>query len=545
MTSVDLFEDYPSSQASDYELYMFQQLLQHFENSKREDVDNVRQNSDVYMASTLEVFLLGITIVIGGQYFGWNAALESGFGSTFLLNIFVGMAYICLIFSNSEIVSAAPFAGGAYGISRCTLGNYIGFLIGMSEALEYIFYVATSALQFSRTFVKIMGVNESYEPIIWISFYVISIIIHCNGGRLFWYSSNILAVISCLVIVIYCFGSVNYVDFPEYATHEPTLNSSDNDTYFVGGAGTAFRVLPLLTWFYVGIESLPFVAKETINPTQTVGVASICCVLTLFVSSIGVLIFCCSSAPGVYQLQDSLSPLAYNFSRIFNCSRSTADVILLPGLFATAFGFIFAYGRLIHALACSRLLPVCLTQVNMKTDAPQTAILAGSLVSLCVCILVYCFPLLERYLFNLCILAGFLTYCSQCIGYIAFQTVYRDVRRQYRSPFGIFGAIYAAIVFTCGIISVVFLQRDHRIAFATYFVISFLVSIYYFTVVEQRQQLSVEEERVLLSLHVINYKARFQPMRRSYTLLSSHENPQTVSNPLREIESLASSLKIG
>ena len=31
---------------------------------------------------TFEVCCLGITIVIGGQYFAWNVALSSGFGSS-------------------------------------------------------------------------------------------------------------------------------------------------------------------------------------------------------------------------------------------------------------------------------------------------------------------------------------------------------------------------------------------------------------------------------------------------------------------------------
>ena len=85
-----------------------------------------------------DIWGLGITIVIGGQYFSWNAGLSAGFGSYAIATGLIATAYICLCCSVSELASTMPFAGGGYGLARVTLGFYTGFLIGCCEIIEYI-----------------------------------------------------------------------------------------------------------------------------------------------------------------------------------------------------------------------------------------------------------------------------------------------------------------------------------------------------------------------------------------------------------------------
>ena len=64
--------------------------------------------------TTVDMWCLGITIVIGGQYFGWNESLQAGFGSTLIATFLMATAYICLVFCISELSSALPFAGDGY-----------------------------------------------------------------------------------------------------------------------------------------------------------------------------------------------------------------------------------------------------------------------------------------------------------------------------------------------------------------------------------------------------------------------------------------------
>jgi amino acid transporter len=63
-------------------------------------------------ASALDLYALGLTIVIGGQYFGWNKGLFAGFGNMVVGMFLMAIAYLCLCLCTSELTSAIPFAGG-------------------------------------------------------------------------------------------------------------------------------------------------------------------------------------------------------------------------------------------------------------------------------------------------------------------------------------------------------------------------------------------------------------------------------------------------
>lgn len=61
--------------------------------------------------NSADLWALGITIVIGGQYFAWNEALTAGFGSTLVATLLIATAYGSLMLCISELSSALPFAG--------------------------------------------------------------------------------------------------------------------------------------------------------------------------------------------------------------------------------------------------------------------------------------------------------------------------------------------------------------------------------------------------------------------------------------------------
>ena len=202
----------------------------------------------VYHVGWLDIWALGITIVIGGQYFGWNVGLSAGFGSFAICVVLIGTAYISLILSTSEITSGLPFAGGAYGLARCSLGFYVGYIIGCCEALEYIIYVATSAISFGQIICELCNLDLSYQPLIWFLFYVVSLFVQISGGKIFWYSSFVLAIVSFVIVLIFCFGSLGNVSFDHYAPlHEHgSINTYNN--MFHGGMFHWMKVLPLAAW---------------------------------------------------------------------------------------------------------------------------------------------------------------------------------------------------------------------------------------------------------------------------------------------------------
>ena len=215
-----------------------------------EEIANYELNLGVF-----DVWALGITIVIGGQYFSWNTGYVAGFGSYLISTILIGTSYICLCFCNAEISSALPFAGGAYGLARVSLGMYPGFIVGCLEAAEYIIYVATSAISLSLMVIEVTDASAEMLPVFCLVFYVTALMIHIPGGRIFWSLNIVLALLSIGLLLIYIFGSIPFSDFNANAL-SPTVSGSDKTEWFVGGFFPFLSTTPLAAWFYVGIESL-------------------------------------------------------------------------------------------------------------------------------------------------------------------------------------------------------------------------------------------------------------------------------------------------
>ena len=184
-------------------------------------------------------------------------------------------------------------------------------------------------------------------------------------------------------------------------------------------------------------------------------------------------------------------------------------MLSIPATYATAFGFIFSYGRLIVSMSESRLLPriLRLKWGEGKSGTPYVAFIFGSIISYCVCIMVYFFPVIEPYVFNVCVLCAFLAYTSQFIGFINLRTRFADLPRLYRSPLGIFGALLGIVIFSLAAVSVIAFQGDNHLALVIVLFIAILNSLYYFLVAKHHQKFSRDELKTLFNAHVFKCKS--------------------------------------
>jgi hypothetical protein len=186
-----------------------------------------------------------------------------------------------------------------------------------------------------------------------------------------------------------------------------------------------------------------------------------------------------------------------------------ATILSIPATYATAFGFIFAYGRVIIAMAKSGLFPPVFLRTYGQFKTPYVAFIFGSVVGYAVVVLVYFVPIVQIYLFNMCILSGFVAYISQLIGFILFRRRYASTERLFISPLGIPGAVYGIIMFSLFAISVMGFQKDDSIAFITFLVGIIISTIYYFLYAKTRQKFSVEEHFIFVQQIVkFNQRAR-------------------------------------
>ena len=248
-----------------------------------------------------DVWALGITTVIGGQYFIWNTGLEAGLGSYCIATLLVGCAYCCLCLCASEISSTLPFAGGAYGLARCTLGYYPGYMIGCFESLQYIIYVSTSV-----TFLSSMIVSETslFQPLVWVCLYGSTLAIHIKGGSLLWRFNLVIAILSILLLIVYCGGSLAFVDIAENLT----LNMDPLNPYFNAGIFMFIRHIPTASSFFLGVQSLNLASDEVANPKTDIPYGQMSAMMTLFATAILVL-FITVSLPQNNEISSQNVPL--------------------------------------------------------------------------------------------------------------------------------------------------------------------------------------------------------------------------------------------
>jgi len=474
------------------------------------------------------VWSLGISIAIGGTFMSWNQGLSCGFGNFLLATSMVGLAYFSLIVCISEMLSALPFAGGAYGIARCTLGFYPGFLVGCCEAFELIISVSQAALACASMICNIFGIAESVaSPLICILLYIFSAGIQIQGGILFWRAANTMAVASCIFLLVFLVTAFKHTSFDRYAVSTSPLFHCHVSGFLLN--------LPLSAWFYGGVETLAFTCDlaTTSNPKTAVPRGSVVCISTLIAVSLSIALVASSLPPGLDFLQLQTFPLNTGFMYLGVSFQMASFFSFIP-TFASLFGFMFAYGRLLFFLATSGLLPEYLSRRWKPRKTPAAAIIAGSLVSYGASLLIFFFPLLGNNIFNICILPAFVGYCAQCVGYINLKIRFAKLKRLYHSPLGVFGAIFALFVFLICIVSILGFQQDHQTALICNAVVLFLLSVYYFTVAQARQTFSAEEQKIYGTSRVIRSDLQAALHRRRARELRGHlsvRSPTSRSRP--------------
>src|SRR5580704_18814322 len=95
----------------------------------------------------LQIWALGVGVVVTGEYFGWNQGLKEGGPLGMLLaSLFVCALYMMWVLALSELSVAMPFAGGPLAYGRRAVGPAFGFLMGWSMFLEALFATIGTAI---------------------------------------------------------------------------------------------------------------------------------------------------------------------------------------------------------------------------------------------------------------------------------------------------------------------------------------------------------------------------------------------------------------
>ena len=190
---------------------------------------------------------------------------------------------------------------------------------------------------------------------------------------------------------------------------------------------------------------------------------------------------------------------------MFNISTNGATILSLPATFATAFGFIWSYGKMMHAMAESKLLPSIFQRTTAR-GVPWVCLIGGSLLGYAICFIIFYNAYVSAHIFGVCTLFAFTAYIAQSVGYIFMQTKLKDATHEFRSPFGVFGAYYSILIWSLVAITVIALASTEKFELIVYVVVMSLLTIYYHGYAKSRQTFSEDERKILFTAHVSNCK---------------------------------------
>ncbi|KAF0683009.1 hypothetical protein As57867_024832, partial [Aphanomyces stellatus] len=220
--------------------------------------------------ASFNLWAVGITVVIGGQYFCWNNGLAAGTISYGITSLLVGCAYYCMCLCMAEMSSMVPFEGGAFGLARCTWGFYYGFIVGCCESIQYILYVTCSFVSLGQMVPTFWPWINDFPYVSWAISYVVACVMLILGGNVYWRWNMALALISFVIILVYLVGSLPYVDIQAH--------SGGSANYFIGGFSDFMRTFPLAAWYFVGVESLNRLCGEVYEPRISIPIGQMSCI---------------------------------------------------------------------------------------------------------------------------------------------------------------------------------------------------------------------------------------------------------------------------
>eukprot|EP01031_Cornospumella_fuschlensis_P028336 gene28336-34212_t len=452
-----------------------------------------------YLLSKYDISMLGVVTVVGGTYYGWNTSLEYGFGYYIIAVILVATAFIIYCFCISEITSAIPFSGGAYGLSRVAQGFYIGFIVGCCQALEYICYASAAALFIAEQLCLLLDIDSRWELIFLFAFYATATAVYLNGNRALYYANIILYALCILFPLVFFLSVWGKTNFVKYAALSDAQN--DRQKWFAQGAGFMefLKITPITAQAYGGIEALSSVVDEMRDARQDMAFGIISSVLTLFVIHVVLTFTVASLPPGLNVIAQTDLPMSYGFEIAWNVPRYVGTILLLPPQYAMGFGFILPYAKLLHSFAQANLTPSWF----MLTDQPthHRAVVVTNTIGFGIGCILYSSAMLNKIILNTCVIFGVIVYISQLHGYYVLSTTYSSIKRSYRSPLGLYGAGFAVLLFLFLAASI--LASEGTLVIALVGGLVFVLSIYYFFFAMKTQRMAPDEAQIMLNMYVI------------------------------------------
>jgi ethanolamine permease len=444
-------------------------------------------------AGVWSLWALGVAAVISGDFFGWQFGLAYGFGGLLVATVVVTVMYFGLCYSIAEMSPALPHTGGAYSFARSAMGPWGGFATGVAETIEYVVTPAVIVVGISSYMNSITDDLFSFtltKPWWWLIFYTIFVGLNYVGVEASFRFTVGICITSLAILLVFFIGAIPDLDFQRWAI-------DTNNGWFIEGVPGVFYALPFAIWFYLAIEELPLAAEESADPRRDIPKGTIWGLRTLVVTGFLVLFLNSGIEPGSKTLAENEEPLLEGLQTIFGAgtSASILGLVAVAGLVASFHTIIYAYGRNIFSLSRAGYYPHPLSVTHGKRETPHVALLLGAVLGWVAAYLIWknAESDLGASLLYMAVFGAVISYFMQCLSFVLLRRNLPSIKRPFRSPVGVPGAIIAGIIAFASLVAILWNDEYRPGVYGV--AIVYLIAIAYFAVAgRHRLVLSPEEE---------------------------------------------------
>ncbi len=334
----------------------------------------------------LDIWALGVGVVVAGAYFGWNLGLkDNGPVAVLIASLIVCLLYLTWVLALAELSVAMPFAGGPLAYGRRAAHPLLGFVMGWSMFLESLFAAIGTALAAGGYIAFLLDHDHpslGVQVAAGLATVVLFFLLQVWGVKEQSWAMMVMTYGALLGLVIFWVAAATAFDWNRVWPPDRPLGDK--------GWQGVLDAVPYALWWLVMIETVALSAEEAHEPHRTIPRGLTWAQLTLIAIVVLTWLFACGALPSQEIAtkggEDVNYPLAEVVGRIPAGQNSPLllygfGVIALFGLIASYHGMLYATSRQAFALGRAGYLPSCLGHVHAVRRTPVVALLASSFVA--------------------------------------------------------------------------------------------------------------------------------------------------------------------
>ena len=309
---------------------------------------NVRTNKmSWYMITTL-----GVSIVIAGQFSGWNLGLVYGWKNMLLGTGLMFLFYVGFLQLIAEMGSTWPSAGGLAKYTSLAFGRLPGGLINISMTMALIAGTGVVSGFIASYGQTLLGIDENY---IKMALFVCILILHLAGTKEAMWVIILAGLVAVCTLLSFSLVSLPHFQFSAFSDNTSTISF-----------GQIIKVLPFSLWMFVGVEQAVIASEEVNNPRKDLPRGLLMAIIILFITAAGVL-FGALGLGDIDILAKAGDPLLASLQKgNLYFMKSIIGLGAVFGLLASFFSLTYSASRQLFDLSRNEFSPALFARANLK-----------------------------------------------------------------------------------------------------------------------------------------------------------------------------------